>query len=78
MSHRAIDIDHLFELTGAICDDAASHSERLELSSMMLADPTSRRSYLDYCKIHAALRLQLRANRATQKAPRRKGVRVGQ
>ena len=33
----------------------------------MLADPTSCRRYLDYCQIHAALRLQLRANRATQK-----------
>ena len=66
MSHSSTDANRLFELAGAICDETASHRDRLELKAMMLVDPASRLRYLDYCQVHATLRLQLRANRASQ------------
>ena len=40
----------------------------VELDSMLLADHESRSRYLDYCRMHVALRLELRAHRAAQKA----------
>ena len=66
MSHRGINFDRVLELAAAICDERASPGDRVELNSIMLADPTARCCYLDYCRIHVALRLELWANRATQ------------
>ena len=67
MSDRASNVDRVSELTGAICDQSASQNDFAELDSTMRADPSSRYQYLDYCRLHVALRLELRAHRATQK-----------
>ena len=40
----------------------------VELDSILLADEAARRRYLDYCRMHVALRVELRAHRAAQKA----------
>jgi len=43
-----MNLDRLLELAGAICDETASQNDRVELKSMVLADPTARRCYLNY------------------------------
>jgi hypothetical protein len=64
---RATELDRLFELMGAVCDNTASQDELIELDSMMLADPEAFRCYVDYCRMHSAFRLNLRAGRMSHK-----------
>jgi hypothetical protein len=66
MSDLRSDPDRLFDLVGAVCDGVASQAELAEIDSIMSGDHVSRHDYIDYCRIHVALRLELRANRATQ------------
>ena len=67
MSDTANNVDRVSELVGAICDENASENVFAELDSMVLSDQASCRHYLNYCRLHVALRLELRAHRATQK-----------
>jgi hypothetical protein len=57
--------DRLFDLAGAVCNKTVSEGELSELNALLAADRTCRYRYADYCRIHAALRLELRARRAT-------------
>jgi hypothetical protein len=66
MSDQKPSLDRLFELVGTICDENGSPDEVAELDSVVFVDGRARRHYLRYCKMHSALRLELRANRATQ------------
>jgi hypothetical protein len=66
MSDHATNLDHLSDLVGAICDKAASPEELIELDSIVRMDGVARDWYLDYCQLHSALRLELRAHLATQ------------
>ena len=68
MSDPHAKAEHLLDLAGIACDDVPSDDELAELDALLLGDEPSRRRYLDYCRIHVALRLQLRAHRATQRA----------
>jgi hypothetical protein len=67
MSDRESNIDRLFDLAGAVCDGVASPNDLVELDSMISADHMTRCRYMDYCRIHVALRLELHAQSATQK-----------
>ena len=58
--------DRLFYLADIVCDDRASDGDRAELDAILLADEASRYRYLDYCRMHATLGLELRAQRAVQ------------
>jgi hypothetical protein len=68
--------DRLLDLAELICDESASDVELAELDAFLLGDQASRRRYWDYCRINAALRLQLRANRATRAVCQEIGVRA--
>ena len=46
----------------------------IELDSIVFVDRGARRRYLRYCRMHSALRLELRAHRATQAACQQIGV----
>ena len=70
MSDLGINPDRLLDLAGAVCNRIASEDDCVELNSLLLADGDSRNRYVDYCWIHVALRLQLRARRAAQRAHR--------
>ena len=63
MSDLAIHVDRLAELAGAVCNKIASENEFVELDTILLADQASCSRYLSYCRIHVALRLELRARR---------------
>ena len=67
MSDVAINADHLLDLAEAVCDKTASKNDLVELKSLLLVDQTSCRRYLLYCEMHAALRFEVRADRAAQK-----------
>ena len=70
MSDLSLNTDHLLELVGTVCSKVASGSDFVELNSILLADEVSRRRYLNYCRMHVALRMELRAHRALQKVCR--------
>ena len=70
MSDLPPNVDRLLDLAGAVCNKSASENDLVELDSILLADRASRRRYVDYCRIHVALRLELRAHRATQQVHR--------
>ena len=74
MSDLAMNTNRLLDLAGAICNKNVSEDDHVELDSILLTDQASRRRYLDYCRIHVALRLEFRACRATQKAQQRINV----
>ena len=65
MSKNRINVDRVFELVGKICDEGATQDDLLELDSMVKGNPAARKHYLGYCQMHSALRLELRASRAT-------------
>lgn len=65
MSDHSVHLDRVLELVGMICDDRASQDDFSELDSIMLADREAFNSYLGYCRMHSALRWDLRAHRAT-------------
>ncbi len=67
MSDLMINADRLLDLAGAVCNRSASEKDFVELDSILRADQVSCGRYLDYCQIHGALRLQMRACRAAQK-----------
>ena len=60
--------DRVLELAGAVCNRSASEEDLIALNTLLHADRNSRRRYVDYCWIHVALRLQLRAGQAAKKA----------
>jgi len=68
MSDLAANPDRLLELAGAICDEIASHDDFVELDAILSADQVLCSRYADYCRMHGALRLELRAHWAAQKA----------
>ena len=76
MSKHAVSLDRLLDLAGTVCDNSASQDECTELDSIMLADREAFRCYLGYCRMHSALRLELRAQRAIQDACRRAGIKL--
>ena len=67
MSDLATNDDRLLELAGAVCNKDASESDLAELDSILLTDRASRRRCFDYCRMHAALRLEYHASRAAQR-----------
>ena len=75
MSEVALDVDRFFDLADFACEGEASDADFAELDGLLLGDHTTRRRYLDYCRIHVALRLQLRARRATESVQRQINVR---
>ncbi len=77
MSDHTIDAARLFDLTGVICDEDASQDEVAELDSVVFADREACRRYLRYCRIHSALKLELRAHRATQAACQQIEIKAG-
>jgi hypothetical protein len=68
MSDPANKVDRVLDLAEAVCSKEASESDFAELDSLLRANPESRSRYLNYCWMHVALRLQLRARRAAQRA----------
>ena len=77
MSNRKIELDRLFELVGAVCDEDASQEELAELDSLATADRDSCRRYLAYCRMHNMLGLELCANHATQAVYQQIGIQPG-
>ena len=77
MSDLAINIDRFLDLADLTCEEHASGDEFAELDAFLLGDPVSRRRYFNYCRIHVALRLQLRARRATEKMHQQIDVDLG-
>ena len=67
MNDRAINVDRVFDLAGAICDDCASEKDFAELDSIVVADETSGRCYWDYCRMHVMLGMEACVHRALQK-----------
>ena len=66
MSDDAIHFDRLLDLLGTVCDGSASQDDLLDLDSILSADREAVRDYFDYCRLQSALRLELRADRATR------------
>lgn len=62
--------DRVLDLAESIFDDGASPEMLAELDNILLADGDSRDRYLDYCRLQVALRLELRAERATSRTHR--------
>jgi hypothetical protein len=56
-------VDRVFDLAGAMCDETASEDEFVELDSIVVADETSRRYYWGYCWMHLTLGKEGRAQR---------------
>ena len=70
MNDSSSQFDRLSDLTQAICDNRASEDDFAELDAILLADQAARRYFLDSCQLRAALRFELRANRAVQNVQR--------
>ncbi len=68
MSDAATSTDRLLNLAGMICNESASVKDFLELDAMLRTDKALRHQYVDYCRMHVALRLELRAYHAAQNA----------
>lgn len=67
MTDPTINADNLLEFAGAVCNGTASKSDLTQLRSLLLMDQMSCRHYLLYCEMHAALRFEVRADRAARK-----------
>ena len=67
MSDAAINADHLLDLAEAVCNRTASRTTWSNSSPFCSPTKTSCRRYLLYCEMHAALRFEVRADRAAQK-----------
>ena len=78
MSDHAINLDRLFDLVGTVCDEDALQGELTELDSVVFADQVACHNYLRYCRMHSALRLELRAHRATQAACQQIDIEFGE
>jgi hypothetical protein len=70
MKDPAAEAERLSELAGAICDEVATQADLAELDSILSQEPSRCWEYADYCRVHGALRLELRAHRAAQKGCR--------
>jgi hypothetical protein len=70
MNDLPTNADRLLSLAGAVCNGTASESDFAELNGILQTDHDSQLQYLDYCELHASLRLQMRARRAAQKVCR--------
>ena len=66
--------DRIFEIAGAICDGVASPEDIALVNALVLADPDVSRRYLSYCRMHGALRLEMRAQRIAQDAYRQQNA----
>jgi hypothetical protein len=77
MSNPTMHTDPLLCLAEAICDETATEEDFARLDAIMLADPDALRRYLDYCQLHFSLRLELRAESATQRTPQAIGIEHG-
>jgi len=62
--------ERMMELAGAVCNQTASTDETAELNVIVREDEELCRRYLQYCQIHIALRMELRADRAAESACR--------
>jgi len=71
MSHSPAEPDRLLLLIDAVCGGMATADELLELDALLLADEYARDCYLDYCQMHAALGMELRAQEAVERLCRR-------
>jgi hypothetical protein len=60
-------VDYLLHLADEVCDERASIEDLAQLDAILSADDVSRRCYLDYCRMHTALGLEIRAQYAVQK-----------
>jgi hypothetical protein len=74
MSEKPVHLDRVLDLAGTICDGCASQGEFTELDSIMLDDRKAFDGYLDYCRMHSALKLEMRAHRVTQALCQQIGV----
>ena len=70
MNDSGNNVERLMELAGAVCNQTASASDTAELNAMIRNDPESCERYLQYCQMHIALRMELRADLAAQSACR--------
>ena len=67
MSNSTGDRNRVAELAGALCNRCISDEELLELDSVLLSDELLCSHYLSYCRMHIALRMELRTHRTTQR-----------
>ena len=61
MSNSGESAGRLLDLAGAVCNGLASADEAVELNSILHNDHVSRRRFVEYCRVHVALRCQLKA-----------------
>jgi hypothetical protein len=71
MGDVATNVDRLLHLAETVCDASASDSDYVELDAILRADPTSRRRYWDYCRMHVTLEMELQACDSLQKVRER-------
>ncbi len=71
MSHFPAKLDRLLLLIDAVCGGTAAEDELSELDALLLADEQARDYYLDYCQMHIALGMELRAQEAVERLCRR-------
>jgi hypothetical protein len=67
VSDISANTDYLLHLADEVCDENASADDLSQLDTILFADNVSRRCYLKYCQMHAALGLELRAQHAVQR-----------
>ena len=67
MSDLLANTKRLLHLADEVCEERASADDLFQLDAILFADNASRRRYLDYCRMHTALALQLRAQCATER-----------
>ncbi len=66
MSEFAVNVDRLLYLAERVCDENASDNDYVELDTILRADAESRRRYLDYCRMHVTLTIELQSHAALQ------------
>ncbi len=71
MSNSSTDLDRLLLLIDSVCGGTATEDELSQLDALLLADEEVRGCYLDYCQMHIALGLELRAQEAVERLCRR-------
>ncbi len=66
MNYKDSNAERMLELAGAVCNQTASLDETAELNVIIREDLDLCQRYLQYCQIHIALRMELRADRAAE------------
>lgn len=66
MSDRTAELDRLFELMGMLCDEEATVGDVVEMDAIVFDAPKAGRCYARYCRMHSALKMELRAQRVSQ------------